>query len=109
MLHYMPAIVMFIFTVAFAGAFLIPVTNVDIKKPVLLFYWRGVWIFLSMICAVAGSANTLLLAKMPVAETAEIAQAAILMAFIAFIVIAWFHLAGQAAWIGIRRVLTKAG
>jgi hypothetical protein len=100
---------MFVFTVAFAGVFLIPVTNIDFKKPVLQFYWRGFWIFLSMICAITGSANTLLLAKIPVAETAQAAEIAILMAFILFIVIAWFHLAGKAAWVGLTRFLHKSG
>lgn len=108
MLQFVPAIIMFIFTVAFAGVFLIPATNVTMKTPVLSFYWRGFWIFLAMICAISGSANTLLMAQMPVEHTAEYAQIGIVGAFIGFVILAWVHLAGKAAILAAKRVFVKS-
>jgi len=53
MLHLMPSAIMFLFTVAFASLFLIPVTSYTPKNLVAGFYWNGVWAFLSAICVSA--------------------------------------------------------
>jgi len=107
MLHLMPSAIMFLFTVAFASLFLIPVTSYTPKNLVAGFYWNGVWAFLSAICAVAGADQTLMLLKYPARGAGELALQILLITFILFVVFGWFRLMGTAALHGLQRVLAK--
>ena len=97
MLHYVPAFIMFMFTVGFASLFLLPAIKFQPKNELVGFYWRGLWMFLAAICAVAGASNTLLLANFPAENVSQAFSVAIIVSFVFFIVFAWFRLAGKAA------------
>lgn len=107
MLHFLPAAVMFIFTVAFASVFLIPATSYAPKNAVAGFYWNGIWVFLSAICAVAGAGQTLKLIGMPTIAIEETLLQIMLTTFIVFVVFGWFRLAGKAALHGVKKTIRK--
>lgn len=105
MLHISPAVIMFMFTIAFASAFLIPMTSYSPKNALVRFYWRGIWIFLSTICSFAGAGQTLNMLGFSAQATAEAFLQILLLTFVIFVIFGWFRLAGKAALFTIRRVL----
>ena len=107
MLQFFPAVIMFIFTVAFTSLFLIPVTSYTPKDAIAAFYWRGVWIFLSAICAVSGAANTVKMMGYGVQSVSESILLSLLVTFVVFIMFAWVRLAGKAVWHGVKRYFVK--
>ena len=107
MLHYVPAFIMFMFTVGFASLFLFPAIKFQPKNELVGFYWRGLWIFLAGICAVAGAGNTLLLADFAAENVSQAFSLAVLVSFVFFIVFAWFRLAGKAALHLVQKILQR--
>ena len=107
MLQILPAAIMFTFTVAFASIFLIPATSYTPKNGVVGFYWNGIWVFLSAICAVAGAGQTLNLMGIPAMTSEETLLQIILTTLIVFVVFGWFRLAGKAALHSVQKVIRK--
>lgn len=108
MQQFIPAAIMFLFTIAFASVFLIPATSYSPKDAVAGFYWRGIWAFLSAICAVAGSEQTLNLMGMPAKDTSALLLQILLITFIIFVLFGWFRLVGKAALYGVQRFFRRA-
>ena len=107
MLQFMPSAIMFIFTVAFASLFLIPATSYSPKNTVVGFYWKGVWGFFSIICAVAGAAQSLAMLGFPTEKLSDHFLQILLVALVFFVVFGWFRLAGKAAFYGARKIFSK--
>lgn len=107
MLQFVPAAIMFVFTVGFASVFLIPATSYTPKDSIVTFYWRGTWIFLSAICALAGASNAVTMAGRDVYAISDAALMALLVVFVLFIMFAWVRLAGKAAWYGVKLYFAK--
>jgi len=105
MLHISPAVIMFMFTIAFASAFLIPMTSYAPKNALARFYWRGIWVFLSTICSFAGAGQTLNMLGFPAQATAESFLQILLLTFVIFVVFGWLRLAGKAALITFQRIM----
>lgn len=107
MLQFLPAAIMFLFTVGFASVFLIPATSYTPKDSIVTFYWRGTWVFLSAICAVAGASNAITMTGRNVYAMSDAMLTSLLVTFVLFIMFAWARLAGKAAWYGVKLYLTK--
>ena len=104
----MPALTMFILTAGFAGVFMIPVTSYSPKDNIVGFYWRGVWLFLAMICAVAGGVETVNFLGLSAEPTGQVLLTMLLLTFVLFVVFGWFRLAGKAFLYGAKRLLKRS-
>ena len=96
MIQILPPAIMFAVTVAVCALFALPLRRVSPKSPVVRFYWRGVWMFLMAITAVAGAMNTLVLMDIDAVEITETLLNILLPAFVLFVVVGWFHSLGTA-------------
>lgn len=92
----LPTSIMFLITVAVASIFLFPATRFRMKDAVVNFYWTGLWVFLAMITAVAGGANTLMLARFDAATISTAMLFGMIAAFVVFVMFAWFRLSFKA-------------
>ena len=94
MIHYLPPLIMFLVTVGVVALFVLPIKKVRPASAVLRFYWRGVWLFLVAITCVAGAMNTLVLLGIDVVRETETGLNLLLPAFVAFVMVGWFHTMG---------------
>jgi len=93
-----PAMIMFLITIAFSALCLLPMIFYKQSNAIANFYWRGLWMFLALISGLAGGNSTLMLLGFP--TDIDVTQAIItgvLAAFVLFVVFGWFRLAGLAS------------
>lgn len=102
--QYLPAAIMFSFTLAATILFFLPATLIRQKNKVLQFYWSGVWWFLALIAAIAGGSNTLLLMNIDTVDAANVILTGVIAAFVAFVVFAWFRLSAAAIFAAVKLV-----
>lgn len=92
LIQFLPSLIMFLITLVFVTLMFIPVTVFKQKNELIRFYWVGVWIFIAMIAAFAGGAETLKLLDYD-AENISIAWlTALTVCFVLFVVFGWFRL-----------------
>jgi len=92
LIQFLPSLIMFLITLVFVTLMFIPVTVFKQKNELIRFYWVGVWIFIAMITAFAGGAETLKLLDYD-AENISIAWlTALTVCFVLFVVFGWFRL-----------------
>lgn len=92
-----PALIMLVFTIAFASAFYWPAVRFPRKNKVLNFYWSGVWAYLAMITAVAGAQVTVTILGLEVVAFSTALLNAMTVTFVMFVVFAWGRLAVMGA------------
>ena len=101
-----PAI-MFLVTVGVVALFVLPMRRWRPDSAIVRFYWKGVWMFLIAITAVAGGMNTLLLLGIDAVEVTQFCLNVLLPSFVGFVVLGWFHMVGfgliKAARLAVRR------
>ena len=97
MIQYLPAAIMFLITVMVSALFVMPAKRWVPENGVIRFYWRGVWAFLVGITAISGGFNTLLLLDYPAVGGMQMAVNVLVPGFVAFVVLAWFHIVGIGA------------
>lgn len=102
MTQYMPTIIMSVITFLVCVMFLLPI-RFRIGTELVRFYWKGFWMFLSLIAFVAGGSEILSLSGISVEKEAIATLSGIMAAFILFVVFAWFRLAGAIFWAGIKK------
>lgn len=102
----LPAAMMFVLTVGFVSAFLLPATY-ERKSALVNFYWVGTWLFLAILAAISGAEQTVRLVGLDQSDFAQRLKTAALVCFPLFIVFAWMRLAGAAAMLGVKRVLVR--
>jgi hypothetical protein len=90
--------IMFLATVFTAALFFVPVTCFARKKPLTNFYWCGFWAFLALITGFAGASSTMMLLGAEDPAISNFMLSSLTSAYVAFVVIAWFHLTGRAAF-----------
>lgn len=90
--HYLPGLIMFTITIAFVSLMFVPVTAFKQKNDVVRFYWVGAWVFIAMIAAFAGGAETLILMKYDAGNIPNILLSALTTCFVVFVVFGWFRL-----------------
>jgi hypothetical protein len=100
----MPAMIMLIITLCFAGLFLLP-TLFKMSSAMVNFYWTGFWVFLALIATVAGLEQTLLLAGLDMRWATQAVLNGVSLAFVAFVVFAWFRLSGAVLIAGFKRLI----
>jgi len=100
--QFLPGLIMFTITLVFVTLFFIPVTVFKQKNELIRFYWIGVWVFLAMIAAFAGGAETLLLLNYDPGNVAVALLSALTVCFALFVAFGWFRLSFEA----IRRGVT---
>jgi len=98
MAHYIPAFIMFIITVIVTSLFFMPVTRFPMKNKLVNFYWCGFWVFLSIITAISGGGNTLMLARIDAYSLSTGMLTGVMVSFVLFVMFAWFRLSGAAIW-----------
>ena len=101
LIHVLPGLIMFAITLAFVTLFFIPVTAFKQKDELIRFYWVGVWIFLAMIAAFSGGAQTLALFQYDVTLTSEALLTALTVCFVIFVMFGWFRLSFKAITAGL--------
>lgn len=94
MIQYMPAITMFTITVLITTLFFVPVTRFPQQNRLINFYWSGFWVFLAMITAFSGASSIFDLLGVNVINESNFVLNGVLLAFVAFVVFAWFRLSG---------------
>ncbi|WP_371397705.1 hypothetical protein [Fretibacter rubidus] len=103
----LPTAIMFLITVAVASIFVFPATRFRMKNALVSFYWTGLWLFLAMITAVAGGANTLMLARFDAATISTAMLTGMIAAFMVFVMFGWFRLSSKAIMAYFIRLKTK--
>jgi len=96
MAHYIPAFIMFMITVIVTSLFFMPVTRFPMKNKLVNFYWCGFWVFLSIITAISGGGNTLMLARIDAYSLSTGMLTGVMVSFVLFVMFAWFRLSGAA-------------
>lgn len=91
------ALVMFGFTVAFTSAFYWPAIKFTQKNRLVNFYWVGLWVFLSLITAIAGARVTLSMVGYDAANFSSAVLFGLTISFVVFVAFAWGRLALMAA------------
>lgn len=90
-----PMLIMLAITLLAAGLLLLP-TRIKYEPKVINFYWSGFWKFLALIALIAGGSNALILIGVEVDPASNMVLTGIMYAYIAFVVIGWFHICGAA-------------
>ena len=96
--QFIPAFIMFGATVLITSLLFVPVTLFNGKNPLVKFYWNGFWTLLAMIASFAGGMNTLMLLGIDAKAFAEAVLAGTLVAYVLFVMFAWFRLVGTTAF-----------
>jgi len=99
--------IMFMITVAFVTLFFVPATAYKQKNELIGFYWVGTWVFLAVIAAFSGSAETLSLMSYDANRVSDAVLASLVVCFTLFVAFGWFRLSFKAISIGIRHLLRK--
>ena len=94
--HYIPVLIMFVYTVLSATLFLIPITRFPRKNKLFNFYWIGFWSFLVIIAAIAGGDGTLKIMGYDASQSSKVLLAGITASFVFFVMFAWFRLSAKA-------------
>ena len=94
MTQLLPASIMFFITIGFTSLFFVPVTKFQRKDELVNFYWIGFWLFLALISAIAGAANTLLLLKYDSMAFTDAVLMGVTASFVFFVMFAWARLCG---------------
>ena len=87
---------MFVITLVFVTLFFIPITVFKQKNELIRFYWIGVWMFLAMIAAFSGGAQTLWLFNYDAQIASTAMLSALTVCFVIFVMFAWFRLSFSA-------------
>ena len=90
--HYLPGLIMFMVTLAFVSLTFVPVTVFKQKNELVRFYWVGAWVFIAMIAAFAGGAETLKLMDYDTGSIPVVFLSALTVSFVVFVVFGWFRL-----------------
>jgi len=90
--HYFPGLIMFMITLAFVSLTFVPVTVFKQKNELVRFYWVGAWVFIAMIAAFAGAAETLALMNYDAGNIPIVMLTALTVCFVLFVVFGWFRL-----------------
>lgn len=98
---------MFAITLAFVTLFFIPVTAFKQKDELIRFYWIGIWVFLALIAAFSGGAETLTLFRYDVTLSSNALLSALVICFVIFVVFGWFRLSFKAITAGITYWMRK--
>lgn len=107
LVHILPGLIMFAITLAFVTLFFIPVTAFKQKNDLIRFYWVGAWIFLAMIAAFSGGAETLSLFHYDAGNVPLALLSALTVCFVIFVMFGWFRLSFAAIGAGIKFWLKK--
>jgi len=91
-------LIMLICTVAFSTLLIMPALKFQMKRDLTQFYWRGFWIFLTLIAAFSGGQQILMLAGVQVEAASKFYLAGLMAAYITFVVFAWFRLTWVTIW-----------
>ena len=102
--QYIAASIMFFITVGFTALFWLPVIRFKQKNPLLRFYWKGFWTFLSGITALAGGQSVLIILGFDVQIIATALLFGTTAAFVVFVMFAW----GRLALKGVTTVMAKS-
>lgn len=95
--------IMFMITVGFASLLFLPVTCFSRKSKVLNFYWCGFWIFLAVITGTAGASSSLMLLGMENQAFSDSVLTGIILLFVLFVVVGWFHLCGKGVVMALKK------
>ncbi len=101
-----PTLIMLVITFVAIGVLLLP-TLVKYESKVVNFYWAGFWRFLALIAFVAGGSTALSLMDIPVDPVSNIILTGILYIYVAFVVLAWFHICGSTFTKGLRSLTQR--
>lgn len=91
-----PTLIMIVSTVIVTGFMLLP-TKLKFGTPLIRFYWRGFWVFLSLISFIAFGSAAFKVAGYANDIYSVALLEGLVVAFVVFVMFAWFRLAGQAA------------
>ncbi len=101
--QYIAAIIMFLTTIGFAALFWLPVIKFKQKNPLLRFYWKGFWAFLSGLTALAGGQSVLIILGFDVQKIATALLFGVTVSFVGFVMFAW----GRLTLKGVTTVMAK--
>lgn len=101
--HYLPAVIMFVLTIAFTAVFWVPALKFKQKNRVVSFYWIGLWVFLSFIAALSGAQSVLIILGQDVARFTGALLTGVTASFVVFVMFAWARL----TLMGVSGVLKK--
>jgi len=103
----MPALIMAIVTAMIVSVCLAP-TAIRQKSSLVSFYWKGFWMFIALIAAIAGFGQAALMADLDVANVLSRLQVSAVASFVFFVVFAWFRLSGALLVSIVRRFTPSA-
>jgi len=98
----LPGLIMFMVTLAFVSLMFVPVTVFKHKNDLVRFYWIGAWVFIAMIAAFAGGAETLVLLNYDAGNVPFIMLTTLTVCFVIFVVFGWFRLSFAAVHAAIK-------
>ena len=87
---------MFSITFVFVTLMFIPVTVFKQKNELIRFYWVGVWLFIAMIAAFSGGAETLKLLNYDAGTIPVTFLTSLTACFVLFVMFGWFRLSFSA-------------
>lgn len=90
--QFLPGLIMFAITFAFVTLMFLPITIFKQKNELVRFYWTGVWLFIAMIAALAGGAETLMLIDYDARNFSVALLSAFTVCFVLFVIFGWFRL-----------------
>jgi len=102
--QYIAATIMFFITVGFAALFWLPVLRFKQKNPLLRFYWKGFWAFLSGLSALAGLQSVLIILGFDVQKITTALLFGVTASFVVFVMFAW----GRLTLKGVTTVMAKS-
>lgn len=102
--QYTAATIMFFITVGFAALFWLPALKFKHKNPLLRFYWKGFWAFLSGITALAGIQSVLIILGFDVQKITSALLFGVTASFVVFVMFAW----GRLTIKGVTAVVAKS-
>ena len=101
LIQILPGLIMFLITLAFVTVFFVPVTAFKQKNELIRFYWVGVWVFIAMIAAFSGGAETLKLFRYDVGNVPVALLTSLTVCFVIFVMFGWFRLSFAAIQAGV--------
>ncbi len=94
--QYIAAFIMFFITVSFTTVFWLPVISFKQKNPLLRFYWKGFWAFLSGLTALAGMQSVFIILGFNVQKITTALLFGVTVSFVVFVMFAWGRLSLKA-------------
>ena len=107
MTQFLPPLIMFAITVGFVTLLFIPATAYKFKNELIRFYWAGVWVFLGLIAAFSGGAETLTLLNYDSAIISNAILTGMIISFPLFVAFGWFRLSFSAISSGLKTFRKK--